>query len=55
MPIIVRHLTVLSLEIVLRFEEKQIPMLKNKRYLQKGLDTFWVIHNFVRVHFTLKN
>jgi len=34
--------------------EKQIHMLKQKKSLQSTLDLYWLIHNFVREHYSIK-
>ena len=35
------------------FRRKANTYAKSRKHLQKTLDVFWVVHNFVRVHFTI--
>src|SRR5918997_3233195 len=35
--------------------EKPIPTPKRKKRLQQRLDVYWILHNFVRVHFTTQH
>ena len=36
------------------FRRKTNTYAKSKESLQRTLDVFWLVHNFVRVHFTTK-
>ena len=36
------------------FRRKTNPYAKSRKHLQRTLDVYWVVHNFVRVHFTTK-
>jgi hypothetical protein len=36
------------------FRRKTNTYAKSKENLQRTLDVFWLIHNFVRIHFTTK-
>ncbi len=36
------------------YRRKTNTYAKDKRFLQTRLDTYWVLHNFVRPHFSLK-
>jgi hypothetical protein len=35
--------------------EKPTPTPKKKKRLQQRLDVYWILHNFVRVHFTTQH
>ena len=36
------------------FAAKPTPMRYSRNNLQRTLDVYWLVHNFVRVHFTTK-
>ena len=36
------------------FRRKTNTYAKSRKHLQRTLDVYWLVHNFVRVHFTTK-
>ena len=57
-PIHANHLEAFNASLRRRcaaYRRKTNTYAKKKKRLQKRLDVYWILHNFVRVHFTTKN
>jgi hypothetical protein len=54
MPIMLKPLMPLCVDEIRRFAVEPIPntYAKIQKHLQRTLDVYWLIHNFIRVHFT---